>query len=197
MPRLRTRYLAAVDAEACAAPVVEVYDLPAGEAGLVATLRVMADLIRQGQAHPIVRRWVDRWTTGIPYGDEPSAFRAVLAGLRGSVSYRPDPPSTEYLQAPWWVIACRLERGEPVALDCDDLVVLALAAFGAAGLSTRLRVVSYDPVTGEYGHVYGLVRVDGWWQPVDLAADAIGRAPGVGEVRALEWAVDPDAEEAA
>jgi len=139
---------------------------------------------------------VDAITGGIPYPDERATFHALLTALRRVAVYRPDPATTEYLLAPWYVLRCRVGRGGPVALDCDDLVVLSLSVFEAAGLSARIRVVSYDP-SGEFGHVYGLVRVAGSWIPVDLAADALGRPAGTGaETRAEEWPVDPDAEAA-
>jgi hypothetical protein len=175
---------------------VWVQEIPDGEDGIRTTIAVMLDLIRRGAGHPTVRQWVDGITGGIPYPDERLTFETLLNSLRRVVVYRPDPAPTEYLLAPWYVLRCRVgATGGPVPLDCDDLTVLSLSVFAAAGLSTRVRVVSYEP-SGEWGHVYGLVRVDGRWVPVDLAADALGRPAGSGaETRAEEYPVDPGAEE--
>ncbi len=151
----------------CGAVPVERWTIPPGDGGIYETVAVMLDLIKQSQGHPIVRRHAERAVTGIDPTDEAEEVRAVWRYLVERVSYRRDPFVTEYLQAPWWVLSCGVERGHVSQLDCDDLTMLSLAMLGALGIETAIRVVSTQP-NQEFNHVYGLVKIGGQWLPFDL-----------------------------
>lgn len=189
------------DSDVCAAVKVEVQDIPSGDAGVQMTLDAMRALIRESASHPAVRKHAERAVSGVHPADHVGQLRAVWGYLTQIVTYLPDPTTSEYLQAPWWVLTCQVDQGRRPGMDCDDLSMLAAALLASLGIETRLRIVSYDP-DQEFGHVYPvayppvhvLADVEGEWVPFfpaegvpfDLTAAWLDAPLGMAETRAVE-----------
>lgn len=156
-----------IGADPCAWVDVTRVPIAEGDAGIYATVRAMRELIHAGMSHPVVRRHAEAAVADVRPGDYAGELAAVARYLAARTVYRRDPEDTEYLQAPWWVLQCGIERGTRPALDCDDLVVLSLTMLGSLGFRTMIRLVSTDPA-GEFAHTYGLAEVRGEWVEVDL-----------------------------
>ena len=150
--------------------------IPEGDAGIAATLGVMRDLIRQGAIHPDVRRAAVEATAYLSHSDQAGEVDAVADWILARTDYRPDPLLSEWLQEPWAVLG-EIERGERPALDCDDLVILSLSMLGAIGFETALQVVATRP-DRQLDHVYGMVRIAGRWEALDLTLGFSGGPPG-------------------
>jgi hypothetical protein len=195
-----------VSDDPCRAVSVERRPLPSGDAGTLATVEAMRELIHAAQSHPTVRTYAESLVRDVGPGDRPGEVHAIVAGLARAVIYRADPEDTEFLQAPWHVFDCQILRGRQPALDCDDLTVLSLSLLAALGFRTAVRVVSTAedlapswfagwPLVGDlfapddYSHVYGLVEVPGHgpmrvdltyaWQPPERRARPETRAAEV------------------
>jgi len=146
----------------------------------------MRELVRDNRGHPLVRAHAERAVAGVRPGDSLAETLAVRDYLVGLVDYRQDPNGVEWLQAPWAVFACQIDRGIRPQLDCDDLTMLALAPLESIGLHTKFRVVSHR-ADRQFTHVYGLVQLGREWAKLDLVESwrPEGRATPA-ETRALE-----------
>ncbi len=172
--------------DACAAIRVHREQLAGGDAGVVRTVRVMRNLIRANRGHPIVRDHAEQAVAGVPPGDGLAEIAAVRDYVTTRVDYRQDPNGVEWLQAPWLVLACQIDRGSRPQLDCDDLTDLTLAMLESIGHRTAMRIVSHRP-DRQFNHVYGLDHVGGATVKLDLVETwrPAGRTPPP-ETRALE-----------
>jgi len=146
----------------------------------------MRELVRESRGHPVVRAHAERAVAGVPPGDSLAEVLAVRDYLVSLVDYRQDPNGVEWLQAPWAVFACQIDRGTRPQLDCDDLTMFAAAPLEAIGHHTKFRVVSHRP-DRQFNHVYGLVQLGREWAALDLVESwrPAGRTPPA-ETRALE-----------
>jgi len=146
----------------------------------------MRQLVRESRGHPIVRAHAERAVAGVSPGDALAEVLAVRDYLVRLVDYRQDPNGVEWLQAPWAVFACQIDRGTRPQLDCDDLTMFAAAPLEAIGHHTRFRAVSHRP-DRQLNHVYGLVQIGREWAVLDLVESwrPEGRTPPA-ETRALE-----------
>jgi len=173
----------------CAAVRVRREQLAPGDAGIVRTLRVMRELVQVNRGLPVVRGHYEAAVTGAPIGDPVAEVAAVHRYLARRVEYRQDPNGVEWLQAPWVVLACQIDRGLVPQLDCDDLTDLELAVLESGGHRTAFRVVSHRP-DRQFNHVYGLALVGDLAVKLDLVEvwrPAGARPPA--ETRSLEMEV--------
>jgi hypothetical protein len=118
----------------------------------------MGELIRAGAEHPVVRYYAEQAVAGVHPRDLVGQAAAVRDWIGARVEYRRDPLLAEWLQTPWYVLRCQIERGKVPQLDCDDLTDLSLSMLGSIGFPADLRVVSTRP-DQRYNHVYGLVSI--------------------------------------
>lgn len=159
--------------------------LEPGDAGIRQTAYVMRDLIRQGAAHPVVREHAELAVLGLGPKRQLGQALAIRDWVRDHAEYLRDSFRVEWLQTPWYVLTCKIDRGYKAQLDCDDLTDLSLSMLASIGFPTKIRVVSTRP-DGQYNHVYGAVRVGSQWWKLDMTkawdVDEAGRP----EVRAFE-----------
>ncbi len=166
MPDRALRPPPAVDP--CRAPTRLVRrSLSAGDAGIIETARMMADIIRQEQSHPVVRAAAEAAVSGSDPAVPISEIGAARDWLVRRIVYRRDPVFTEWLQRPSWVL-CQMRAGQQPALDCDDMTMLSLAMLASVGFPPKLRVISSRP-DRRYNHVFGLLGLAGdMWVKLDL-----------------------------
>lgn len=174
----------------CAAIRVHRESLAGGDAGILRTVRVMRDLIKENRGHPAVRAHAEAAVTGLGPMDPVGELAAVRDYLGARVQYRRDPNAVEWLQAPWMVLACQVERGIVPQLDCDDLTDLSLALLEAVGHETAIIIVSHRP-DRQFNHVYGGSRIRDAVVPLDLVE--LWRPPGARAPReSRRWVLDTE-----
>lgn len=113
---------------------------------------MMAKLIRESVATPIVRRQVAQIVSGIGPNDYTGQAHAVRDWLSERIQFLRDPAGTELLHTPEWLLRTIQSYGQ-AQVDCDDVAVLAGALMGAIGWSVCLVTVAFID-NGEYAHVY-------------------------------------------
>lgn len=175
----RTHALGGLLTDDCEQVEVDTYDLPPGEASVFATAAWMSEIIARGASHPVVRLHAENAVAGVDPTDYRGQIRAIERYLDGRYRYVRDPEPVEYLQTPWWLLACGAEKRRPISGDCDDAVMLSLSMLAAVGFPWRLELVSQPPADpGELNHVRGAVELpSGEWVPVDLTARGRRRMP--------------------
>jgi transglutaminase-like putative cysteine protease len=133
--------------------------IPAGDAGIKATLRIMRDIVRGWRSTPLVRNTA-RSITGETAGKQ---FRREAATLQrwvqNNIKYQQDVADVETVQTPDLTLRDR-------AGDCDDQSVLIASLLQAIGHPVRFVAVAFEP-GGEFSHVFAETRIGGYWLPVE------------------------------
>lgn len=159
---------------------VQYVTIPSGEAGTLATLKVMAELARAQIRDPATAAEFGHWARAIvrdvPSKDYEGEAAAIFGFVREHVRYRLDPRGLERVQWPYWTL---LVDG---AGDCDDMATLIAALSLATGHGAMLRAVKVDASRPDaYSHVYALIGIDEPGRgPRWLAADATQRQAFLG-----------------
>jgi hypothetical protein len=139
--------------------------------GIVTSIENMVKLARNGQVDPLIRRWAEEITRGVPAKDRLSEAAAIYYAICTQIRYFPDPANAEWLQHP--VVTMRNRVG-----DCDDMALTYRAALGAsilsAGQQIQFVVVGFKkdaPLPSRYTHVFVRIKgPDGQWLVVDPVA---------------------------
>lgn len=147
--------------------------VPAGDAGIRATLRIMRELVRSWRKHPQIRNLAKQITRGCPpkgYGCE---AKKLHTWVRDKVRYIRDVHEVETVQAP--DVTLRDGSG-----DCDDQVVLLGSLLNSIGHPVRFVAVGFRP-GGPFTHVYLETRLGAYWVAAETTEKwALGmRPPGV------------------
>jgi transglutaminase-like putative cysteine protease len=133
-------------------------ELPAGESGTLATLRLMRQLVREGRKHPEIRAQALTLVDGLPS----KAYRREAAMLyefvRDQIRYTRDVHTVETLYQPQITLADR--HG-----DCDDKVVLLASLLESIGHPTRFVAIGLQG--GPFSHVYLETRIGAQWLAMD------------------------------
>ncbi len=154
-------------------------EIPEGPLGALATLRIMADMIRvpdpglldfveglrqRAAAHGLTEtetaKWLFDWT------------RQRFLYTEDADDRRMDVQTDEVIQNPGASYAQMLAHGRARG-DCDDYVVWLGALYYWLGFPLSLEAVATHP-DGQLDHVYLRVEVDGRWQGADAIPDAAG-----------------------
>jgi hypothetical protein len=182
-------------ARGLSAPRVQLAGIPSGEAGTLATLERMRDMVLgdEGAHNTEVRFLAQRIVADVGNKDYEGEARAIWQFMRDNVRYTLDPRGLEWVQTPWFTL---LVQGQG---DCDDHGVATAALAVALGHGAAFRTVKGDPDRpGEWSHVYPVigVRKDGkdLWLPVDSTEKhaRFGQdPPGAERVEQKTWIVVP------
>lgn len=151
-----------------AQPPVQLKHIPSGDAGAVATVRIMRDLAKGAVRNPdqIVRTKVRELLSGLPPRQWMAEIRALHAFVRDQIRYLKDPVGVELVQTP----EKTLEYGQG---DCDDKATLLAAMLSAAGHPARFVAVGLGG--GPLSHVLVETQVGPRWIPLETIID---REPG-------------------
>lgn len=166
--------------------------IPDGDAGIDATVRHMAALMRQGAQLPAVRR-VAAEIAYANVGDGAPSY-ALAAAIRQWVEahweFREDPAVHELLYAPDTQLAIIGAHGTMQA-DCDDAAILVGAIGLAAGLRVRVICVGFLTPDAPYTHTWSELRPPlgaGAWLEGDVTRP-MQRLPEELIARAAAWDV--------
>jgi hypothetical protein len=180
-------------------PPTTYVQIPRGELGTVATLKVMKELVlgRWGHRNPevvvLAKKIVEDVSPG-PSKDYRAMCQAILTFMKTHCRYQLDPSGLEYVQTPHYTL---LVGGSG---DCDDLSTATLALAGALGFRMAFRTVKADPGRPQqWSHVYPVIGIqDKKGEPLWLTADAtqkesfLGWDPPEAQTYGMKtWVIDP------
>jgi hypothetical protein len=179
-------------------PPVQYVKIPGGEAGTVATLKIMKGLVlgRWGHRNPEVVMLAKKIVAGVspgPSKDYRSMAKAILDFMRTHVKYELDPAGLEYVQTPHYTL---LVSGSG---DCDDMATGVAGLSMALGFRAGFRTVKGDPGRPkQWSHVYPVIGVPDKGKTIWLTADAtqadsyIGWDPPEAKLYGMKtWVIDP------
>lgn len=149
------------------------FTIPTGDAGIVATLAIMRQLVHDDAVHPAIREWTAALVIDTGRNTTVQA-RAIYDWLDTLTQFLPDPSTSEALIRPVDLLE-RIQTRGIGQIDCDDLAMLAAAMACSIGLRARFVVVAFHP-GGPFAHVYTEVAApDGaLWLAVDPTRPAGG-----------------------
>lgn len=132
------------------APPAVLSGLPSGDAGVRATLRAMAGLVRQYKTDSGVHLLAREITRGLQSYDKSSEITALQHFVRDRIRYAMDVEGVETLQTPPYTL--RIMAG-----DCDDKSILLATLLASMGYKTLFYAIGLN---GEpYSHVLAGVRL--------------------------------------
>jgi hypothetical protein len=136
-------------------PATWVQKLPAGPAGILVTLRLMADWCLRDRTNQSLRDFAHnslfRSIPGHAFDEE---VKALFEFVRDKITYRKDPVGVERVQDAARTL--EIKTG-----DCDDKVTLLVSLLLVCGYRARFAVCGRKQ--GRWSHVYCEVfRSDGW-----------------------------------
>jgi transglutaminase-like putative cysteine protease len=155
-------------------PRIRIARVPRGQAGTLASAKIIADLIGQGardfyvrqKAIEIFRRY------DVPAKDRWGEVCSLFDWVRRNVRYTRDVFRVETLHSARRMIELR-------AGDCDDMTILLGAFMLSTGHPVRIVLSGFRPHKPHcYSHIYPEVLVLGRWVPIDATTrHPIGWAP--------------------
>jgi transglutaminase-like putative cysteine protease len=146
-------------------------DLPSGEAGTYATVRLMRRFVQQFKTSTQVRQEALALIQDLPQKDWYGEVEALFSWVRDHIRYVRDINGVETLQTP--LVTMELGTG-----DCDDKASLLASLLESIGHPTRFVAVGFQHPR-EYSHVYLETRIGTRWIPLDatLIDKPMGTAP--------------------
>ena len=134
-------------------------ELPAGESGTVATLRLMSSLVSRYKRSPEVRESALSLIEDLKPKDRIGEVNALFTFVRDHIRYVRDIRGLETVQIP--TVTMDLSAG-----DCDDKSTLLASLLESVGYPTRFVAVGYAG-PGVYSHVYVECLIGPQWVPLD------------------------------
>ncbi len=122
----------------------QVKAIPDGRDGVAATLRAMADMVREYKKHPRIRDLAAQLTGDLASKDYHAEAMRLHQYVRDEIRYLQDVRGVETVQTP--TLTLDLAVG-----DCDDKALLLAALLESIGHPTRFLAVGFQP--GELDHV--------------------------------------------
>lgn len=132
--------------------------LPSGPAGVLATLKAMRRLVRQGKKSLPVRSQAANIVQHLPGKDFSGEIRAVHQWVKSNIRYVKDINGVETLTTPEKIL--ELRHG-----DCDDQAVLVAALLESIGHPTRFVAIGFN--ADNYKHVYAETLLGNKWLSVE------------------------------
>ena len=141
-----------------------------GDAAIENMVQKMKNIINISSKNPYVREWVKNIVARVDVNNKKGEASAIFNFVRDNIRYTKDPYGYEYIHTPSATLEdIRLfhdSKGERPNGDCDDMTLLGLSLLKSIGFETAIKVVSFYE-SGQYGHVYGLVKIQQNWVPFD------------------------------
>lgn len=132
--------------------------IPGGTPGVIVTLRVMRDVIRDGKSHPLVRAVGLGLVEHLDPDDWAGEARECFQYVRDQIRYVGDIDDVETIQPP--DVTMKIGQG-----DCDDKCILLsslLLTIGHGPRCVRLFACGFEP--GEsYSHVFVETKIGPRW----------------------------------
>jgi transglutaminase-like putative cysteine protease len=183
-------------------PPIKYVEIPKGEAGTRATLKIMKQLVLSpwGHRNPevvwLARQIVSDISPG-PQKDYRAMAQALLEFMKTNVAYRLDPSGLEYVPTPWYTL---LVSGHE---DCDGHATATAALAMALGMRAGFRTVRGDRSRpDQWSHVYAVIGVPAkggktTWLTADSTQEEsyLGWDPPEGKTLGMKtWVIDPSME---
>lgn len=152
--------------------------IPEGDAGVRRTLVAMTILTRFAALHPTVREVAADLVNGLASGSGLPQAEALKYWVGERTRFLPDPVHAEALHDPVMLLTSILHRGS-VAVDCDDVAMLAAALGMSIGLRAQFVAVAFDSPNAPFRHVWtrlGRAHHAPSWVTVDPTRPAQGLA---------------------
>lgn len=154
------------------------HELPDGIDGVIATLRFMAQIVKEYKINPIVREKALALTRFVFQKDFIGEVQALFDFVQNHVRYVHDIEGVETLQTPDVTL-------DHMAGDCDDKSILLASLLASIGYSSRFRAVGFARDVLE--HVYVEVKLGTQWIALDATEpNPMGWAPP-GVVSSYVW----------
>ena len=132
--------------------------IPHGEAGTLATLEIMARVVRESRIDARLRDTALCIIAHVPSKNTWQEAEAVQEWIRDNIRYTSDVWDVETLQDPITLLQSR--NG-----DCDDMSTLAATLLNCIGVECRFIAVAFN--FEEYSHVLPQARIGGKWVTVE------------------------------
>lgn len=161
-------------------------NIPSGDGGVAATLKIMVGLVSQYRASPLVRVTAQRLVADCPSRDAVCQVKTLHAYVRDNIKYLPDVRNVETLQTPDYT----LQEGSG---DCDDHATTLLALLESIGKQTRFSAIAVRG--GDFSHVSGQVLLGTRWVNLETIIPKLKDAWGIypaGSPMPIGW-FPPDA----
>lgn len=140
-------------------PYAEVeIQLAPGRAGVVQTLHVMRELVRQYKRDAHIRATAAMAVQSIPLKSWRVEAKALFEFVRQHIRYTLDTVGHELIQTPDRLLDTR-------AGDCDDMAVLLASLLESIGHPTRFVAIGMQP--GELTHVFVETKIGDVWVAAD------------------------------
>lgn len=155
--------------------------IPSGDAGTVATVRIMVRLARAGSVHPLVRETASRIVSPVQGRDGAAQARLLRGWLANHVAFLRDPAGAELLHTPVRLLTM-VGQGGTIHVDCDDAAILGASMGRAVGLLSRFVVVGFRSPAAPYQHVWAEVANpvgSPRWVELDITRSAQRIVPGL------------------
>lgn len=139
---------------------VTLAQIPEGDAGTRATLKIMSEYAQAAVRDPnqAIRRKALQIFSGIPPRQYIAEVKALHAFVRDQIRYVKDPVDLELVQTP--IATLQIGQG-----DCDDKATLLAALLTATGHRSQFVAVGFD--RGPFSHVLVETKVGGGWMPLE------------------------------
>jgi predicted transglutaminase-like cysteine proteinase len=151
--------------ELAAKSPVKILSISSGERGIDQTVDQMERVMLASLGNQEIRMRAEQIVSMVAPNDRMGEAEAVYQFVRDYVRYTKDPAGMEYVQTPQHILKMIDERGQAYG-DCDDKTVLGLSLLKNLGFEVAIRVASYR-ASGQFTHVYGLVKIKGEWVVFD------------------------------
>jgi len=129
-------------------------NIPEGAPGIAATLRIMREMVKEGQSCMVVRNQVIDLCRNVEQKNFWKEAEACHTFVRDEIRYMQDPLDFELVQVPR--VTLQLSTG-----DCDDKATLICAMLECMGHPTRFVAVGFKP--GIFEHVYAETMIGRKW----------------------------------
>jgi hypothetical protein len=146
-----------------------VQSLPAGDAGVAKTIKVMGVLAvgMEGALHPALRLLAIEIVKGTAPRDDYAQAAAIFEWVKANIEFRGE--YDELIQTP--LVTAQLQAG-----DCDDHATLMYALLRAIGIQADFVTVATDPTDPDrqFSHVYTSAWIHSRqaWLPLDTTVGA-------------------------
>lgn len=128
--------------------------IPSGKAGVIATLKIMRNMIRTGKTSLPVRLLALDLTSNLQQKNYSGEISEIFYFVRDRIRYVKDIDGVETLQTPDKTL--ELKAG-----DCDDKSILLASMLQAIGHPVRLVAVGFKP--GVFCHVFVQTKIGTKW----------------------------------
>lgn len=128
-------------------------EIPSGEPGTDATVRIIRQLIESGKRSLKIRHFAE-WILklySVSARDRVGEIAAIHDWAKKNIRYVQDPYRVEYVQTPERLLVSRTG-------DCDDFTALVGSLVEAIGYPVDIKVVA-RPGRKQFHHVYPIVRI--------------------------------------